>query len=267
MNKKVLTLSTLVLLSFGSGFLMSKTSYAESSAYLVNGTVEFDGEYKQVVVDPENPDQTVDPGTSPKTDGNLRIDFVPQLHFGSNKISTEDKIYPVHGQLFHGDTEARGNFIQVSDFRPNAAGWTLQVRQETQFKNNNTLFNELDGAMLSFDKSWVNTTGDLNKAPEVSKEIIRIDNIGETYQLAKANNDHVKGTWSIIFGASDSNPSGKKSTLKPKVDSQGNPVLDPNFENKQIVENSAVTLSIPGVTKVDPVSYKTVLTWILAELP
>ena len=57
-----------------------------------NGHITFTGDYDNVgVQDPEHPGGSTDPGTSPSTKGNLRIDFVPQFNFtGGNKISDQD---------------------------------------------------------------------------------------------------------------------------------------------------------------------------------
>ncbi|WP_086350635.1 WxL domain-containing protein [Candidatus Enterococcus clewellii] len=246
--------------------------YSETTAYadpnVTNGgTVEFEGDYGKGVRDPENPGTIVDPGPSPSMDSPLRIEFVPQLGFGQNKITKGDRLYEANAQLFFGDTEARGNFIQVSDYRGTGAGWTLQVRQTTQFENPNTLNNKLKGAVISFDKSWVNSTWDLSAAPSVSKDVIRIDNIGDTYTLAEASAGNGQGTWLITFGASGENTSNQTNTLSPRLSPSGKQILDTSFENKPIYKNSAVTLSIPEATKIDPVPYTTVLTWILSELP
>ena len=232
-----------------------------------NGTIRFDGEYKQEIRDPEHPTKIVDPGKSPVTKGDLRIDFVPQLDFGSNKISDQDELYPGNAQLFLDETEARGNFIQLSDYRGTGSGWLLQVRQETQLKNPTISDKELNGAVISFDQSWVNSTRDMKQAPIVSKEIVQINNIGETYNLAQAKTGTGEGTWSIIFGASIDNDNEKKHTLSERLDRTGERISNPQFNNKTVYQNSAVTLSIPGATKKEPVNYQTVITWILSELP
>lgn len=260
-------LGALVCLSLG-GLAFPVVGQAETSIQTGGGHIEFTGETGDgLVKDPENPGTTVDPGDSPKTTGPLRIEFVPTLNFHANRITKKDAVYPVNAQLFHDGTSARGNFIQISDYRGEAKGWTLQLRQETQFQNTSTANRQLDGAVLSFDKSWVNSTQPDNLAPTVSKEVIRLDNIGDTYNLAEATEGTGSGTWAISFGASAENPKGVTNTLTPKVDTTGEAVLDENFGNQQIYENSAITLSIPGATKIDPVTYSTVLTWILAELP
>jgi hypothetical protein len=219
------------------------------------------------IQDPENPSVIVDPGPSPSTSGKLRIDFVPQLNFSTNKITNEGIDYPVNAQLFHDETSARGNFVQVTDARDSAYGWTLQLRQETQFQNLEAENSQLLGSVLSFDKSWVNSTSDKDLAPLVSKEVIQLNNIGETYNLATAESGKGYGVWSISFGASAENPAGMTNTLTPKLDRTGEPMLDPTFGNKQVYENSALKLSIPKATKISSGTYTTVLTWVLAELP
>lgn len=266
---KTTFLKTLGLLSLSSVLVLGlgTTAWAETDTVSGEGHIGFEGELPSGPMDPEEPATPVDPGETPSTSGPLRIDFVPTLNFHANKITDKDMIYPVNAQLFHDGTPARGNYVQVTDLRGGASGWTLQLRQETQFKNANTPNSQLDGAVLSLDKAWVNSTESANLAPSVSKDVIHLDNIGATYNLAEASSGKGNGTWLISFGASQTNPKDLESTLTPKLDSSGEAVLDPAFENQQIQENRAITLSIPGATKIDPVTYSTVLTWVLAELP
>lgn len=243
----------------------SSTTYADEQVQ-GGGHISFVGEYDQGIRDPEFPDEIVNPGPSPSTKGPLRLDFVPQLNFHRNKIVGSDMNYPVNAQLFHDDTQARGNFVQISDNRGADLGWTLQLRQEAQF-NNIESNHQLKGAFLSFDKSWANSNKKEIQAPIVSKDVILMDHIGQTYNLADAKPGAGSGLWLISFGASATNPKGQENTLTPKTDAENKAILDPVFENKQMMENSAITLSIPGTTKKKSGTYTTVLTWLLAELP
>lgn len=253
--------SILLTLSLGG------TAQANEESYTGNGTIRFEGRVETQVMDPENPTQVVDPGYSPKTEGNLRFDYVPQLNFYQAKISAEDTLYYSNAQLFKNDVGARGNFIQISDYRENKSGWTLQLKQETQFINSEAKkHKELSGAVLSFDKSWTNSANDFATAPTVSKEVIRLSNIGELYNLAVAKPNEGEGTWSIVFGSS-ATKKWQKETVKPRMIDGNTPILDPNFGNQPMYENQAVTLSVPGKTKKEPGSYQSVLTWILSELP
>lgn len=247
--------------------LTSNTAFAESESMSGPGEIKFSGEYPQDIVDPEKPGEIVDPGETPQLKGDLRIDFVPKLDFHQNKISDKDETYYGNAQNFFGATKPRGNFVQVTDLRQKPTGWTLQLRQEMQFTNEDTEHSEINGAMLSLDKSWVSSTQNASGAPQLSKEIINIDNIGASYNLAQANAGQGAGTWTISFGASEENQDNQKNTLEPRLDNTGQAVLDSVFDNKPVYLNKAVSLSIPGTTIVDPVPYTTVLTWILAELP
>lgn len=223
-------------------------------------------EKDSIIRDPENPAMEVDPGETPQTKGDLRIDFVPKLDFGTVEITDKDALFSVNAQLFHGETNARGNFVQVSDYRDNSAGWTLQVRQEQQFKHKTKVGAELKGAVISFDQTWTNSTKDQSFAPSVSKEIIHMSNVGSTYNLAHAQDEKGSGTWSIIFGASAENNNDRDNTLDLKKDTSGKTIEDPIFK-KPVYSNQAITLSIPKETEKEAGTYTTVLTWILAELP
>lgn len=223
-------------------------------------------EDNSIIRDPENPVNEVDPGETPQTDGDLRIDFVPKLNFSTVKITEEAAVYPINAQLFHDETSPRGNFIQVSDYRDNSSGWTLQVRQEEQFKHVTKIGAELKGAVISFDQAWTNSTKDTSLSPTVSKEIIHMSNIGDTYNLAQAQDEKGSGTWSIIFGASKDNKNDRPNSLELRKDSSGKTIEDPIFK-KPVYSNQAITLTVPKETEKVAGAYSTVLTWILAELP
>ncbi|MEI5995348.1 WxL domain-containing protein [Candidatus Enterococcus mansonii] len=263
MKKKV------AIVFFASLFLLS-TPHADAQAKSdgQNGTIGFDASLiPPQVVDPEKPGKPSDPGPSPSTEGFLRIDFVPRLDFGRNQLMKKDQSYKARAQLFHDDTGARGNFVQVTDSRATGAGWTLQVRQETDFMIPDKEDSKLIGSYISLDKSWTNSTLDEKYAPTLVNDVIKIDKIKTTYELAKADKGKGQGIWSVEFGASEENEKSLDNTLTPLVDENNQPILDPNFGNKQAYENSAVTFFVPGASNREPGKYQTVLTWILSELP
>ena len=247
-------------------FTLSVAS-VEAEGLTGGGTIEFHGEAATVgVLDPE--EQTpADPGEIAKTEGALRIDFAPQLTFETSQITGNELSASAHAQLFHGGTAARGNFVQVSDYRDTASGWSLFVRQEQQFQHETKGEKQLKGATISFDQSWTNSTQDASLAPKVSKEIIQMNNVGESYPLAEAATNKGMGTWSIAFGASPTNQHGQASTLEAMVDGNGQPLVDPAYDNQQMYRNTAVNLAIPNTEQLEAGNYSTVLTWIIAELP
>ncbi|WP_086350727.1 WxL domain-containing protein [Candidatus Enterococcus clewellii] len=262
--KKWTLLSTAVVscLLFGTGYAVTQADATSGSG---KGTIEFEIEDKQQVYDPENPGNVVDPGESPKTEGPLRIDFVPQFQFGTNKVANADAVYSAYAQLFKDNTSARGNFVQVSDFRPESSGWELSVKQESQFVNGNG--KKLDGAVISLDHSWTSSVSGSAAAPTVKKDVINMS-VGESQILATAKAGTGEGTWAVNFGASAANSVGQKDTLTPLLGADGNPVLDSNYGNKPVYLNAAVGLTIPGRTVKEPgTTYRTVITWSLSELP
>lgn len=259
----------LTLVFFTSALLtVNIATHVQAQTVTQGGTIGFDASIiPPQVVDPEKPEKPADPGTSPSTEGFLRIDFVPKLDFGRNRLSKNDHSYQARAQLFHDETGARGNFVQVTDSRATGAGWTLQVRQETSFKIGSNESTQLKGSYISLDKSWTNSTMDKKYAPSLVNDVIRIDKIQTTYDLAKADKGKGQGIWSVEFGASSENEHDLDSTLTPMVDKIGQPILDPNFKNKQVYENNAVTFFVPGASNREAGKYQTVLTWILSELP
>ncbi|MHC5372255.1 WxL domain-containing protein [Enterococcus sp. LJL120] len=221
-------------------------------------------------VDPENPEKEVDPGPGPSTDGELRIDFVSKLNFGSVSTTGTNRSYSSLAQLFHNEgTSARGYYIQVTDRRRAADGWNLTLTQDSQF--NSKIIQDLDkkeleGAVLSFDEGWANSADNLERLPTVSRETLSINEMRTAYTVATASAGQGTGVWTIAFGASGENGSKQKNTLTALTDATGNAVMDSTF-NKQAYSNSAISLSVPDTTKIYPVQYTTTLTWTLTAGP
>lgn len=244
-------------------FLLTTTVDASS---INNGSVRFDVKKRQGIYDPENLEVEVDPGPSPKTSGDLRIDFVPTFDFFVNRSIKKEEIVYGNAQLFHGSTAPRGNYIQITDEREKKSGWLLQMRQEYQFENSQK--NVLKGAELRLDDSWVNSKSGLNESPLVSKDVICVSNIGQTYNLAEAKPDSGYGTWHIIFGSAGTNPINTKNTLAPRLDSNGAVIRSTEYNQKPIYLNQSLQLFLPeSVFKETESDYQTMITWILSELP
>lgn len=252
------------------GLIVLPAHVAAESATTLNqgGTVKVQASEVTSPLDPENPENVVNPGEGPSTVGDLRIDYISPFNFGEVSITEKNRRYNLLAQNFHDQTSARGNYIQVSNFKGNNTGWTLQLKQTSQFKNEviqEKSEHELNGAVLSLDKGWANSVSD-SKPPIVTRNAINIDKIGDNYEIATAEKGTGQGTWLISFGASDQNKNGQESTLKKLVDDNGKDLIDPVF-NKNMYSNSAVSLKIPDKTKIYPLEYQTVLTWTLGSLP
>lgn len=225
------------------------------------------GDPNKGVLDPEDHTKIVDPGEIISTKGPLRLDYVPSFDFGKTRVSRKTMAAKADAQLLHQGSGPRANFIQVSDYRNTQAGWSLLVRQEHQFRDDTKANSSLKGATLSFDKAWSYSSLGQAYAPSVSKETIVMNNIGDTYPLAEAEPGKGMGTWSISFGASETNPLKQANTLSVKRGKDNKIETNPSFENQKIYENDAIQLTIPASTAIQAGNYSTVLTWIIAELP
>ncbi|MGG5343830.1 WxL domain-containing protein [Enterococcus sp. AZ192] len=228
------------------------------------GQIYFDKPAGNHIFDPEFPSNNVDPGKVIQAGQYLRVEFVPQLDFGINERSTKDQIYYANAQLFYGTTGARGNFIQISDIREKSLGWSLLVKQETQFASLHEQKLELDGAKLSLKQAWINSSHE-TAYPELTSQAIELTP-GEIQQLASAEVGEGAGTWLLSFGASQENENNQKNSLVPKYHTNGQPSIDAVYQ-KPVYQNHAVTLAVPGKTAKKAAVYQTQITWILSELP
>ncbi|WP_270279470.1 WxL domain-containing protein [Vagococcus bubulae] len=233
-----------------------------------NGSVKVEVSDKTPPVDPENPDKPTDTDTDYSTSGDLRIDFVSPLNFGANKITKTNRKYAALAQQFDGKLDARANYIQITNQQESKSGWSLQVKQNRQFTSvtkDKYLKEELKGAILSLDKGWANSISE-SRPPTVTRETIAINEMEMAYEVASAKPNEARGTWLISFGASDKNTKNQSPTLSPVVDENNNQLIDAKTK-KPLIRNSAVTLTVPDSTNIQPVSYETELTWVLGRLP
>lgn len=269
LNKRLICLSLLLFLMLINGQIANATSDSHSLGN--SGTVRVEAPEISDLIDPENPETIVDPGKGYSTTGPLRIDFISDLSFGLNKINATERVYDSMAQLFRSETDPRGYYVQISDFRENVSGWQLQVAQTSQFNNNviqDTQEQELVGATLSLTKAWANTNSGKNPGEiEITNEAIAISEIGASYTVAIADTNMGKGTWTIAFGGSPRyQENDPKGTLTPIVTEDNEPVMNTEY-NKQAYSNSAVQLKVPNETAIYPVHYTTQLRWTLVAGP
>ncbi len=251
--KKIVLFSSLLAVVSCNALVVS----AHKGDFCEQGSVQVQPSDKSVVVDPEDPEDPedpVDPGGS--TNGDLRIDYISPLSFGKVKLKEKNRMYNSLATKIGNKGMSRGSFIQISDMRETKSGWKLQVKQEHQFKTPDN--KELTGAVLSIDKGWANSIDDQNP-PNVTRDTLSINNIGQVYDVARADKNKGSGVWSINFGASDHNDDGQPITLfKEKVS---------NADKESVIRNSAIALRIPDSTKIATKEYATKITWLLSETP
>ena len=232
--------SAMVLSLLVGGATTTLAAGTEGGAVNSKGTVSFEPSKTPTdPVDPTDPTDPIDPTepVEPGTDGPLSLDFAPNLNFDMNEISTKDETYNAKlVEVKDGEnTREVPNFVQVTDKRGTNAGWTLEVKQNGQFKNDATLNKELIGAQISLTKTYATSTSVAEK-PTVNTQI-DLDPTGASLKVMSAAKDAGAGTWLASFG--------KDNTEAEK----------------------AITLSVPGKTVKDAVAYDTTLTWTLTDTP
>ena len=266
-----MTLASLLILGLTSGGVVFGESLANEQ--VSSGFVEVVGSTVTEIMDPERPIRPIEvEEDSPSTQGMLRIDHITPLNFGKVKIKETHRTYSALAYMIKNENLYRGNFIQVSDFREDSSGWTLQVKQEEQFRTEN--YDELTGAVLSLDKGWANSV-DLEDLPIVTRDTIEISNIGDSYDVVRASKETGKGIWSLTFGASEDNLNNQNTTLIPE-ESPAPEVTETDREAPQeagsdkkstVLRNQAIQLTIPDKAKIVPGEYQAKFIWILGELP
>lgn len=266
--KRMKTIACGFFLLAGLTVVTGNSVSAEMTSVEKKGTVTVEGSSISEPIDPENPGDIIDPGEGPSTDGLLRIDFVSAFDFGRAERVGTKRTFPAFAQQFLGNTEPRGSYIQLTDQRTHSTGWTLQVKQNHQFRTTEKhagKVQELTGAVLSLDKGWANSNGN-SGAPTVTRETVGIQAIGTAYEVATATAGNGRGIWTIAFGASETNTSHQQPTLRPAVDSSGKPIMDA-FSGKPAYWNSAIGLTVPETIPIYTGEYHTALTWVLGALP
>lgn len=152
-------------------------------------------------VDPIDPTDPVDPGTG----GPLSIDFVSKLYFGDQNITGSDMYYDVTPQQFHrkdpitglpeAATEEGPNFVQVSDNRGGAKGWTLSVTQKDQFTS--SAGEILTGAEIIFTNTKISGT---SNALAQTGNLVTLDGTGTETIAMSAKEDSGSGTNALYWG-------------------------------------------------------------------
>lgn len=196
--------------------------------------------------DPSTPDHEANQGTS----GPLSLDFASSLDFGNNKITNKDAIYYAEPQYLWNEeksgfdsSNARPNFVQVTDKRGTNGGWSLTLKQQGQFKNEQTLHKELKGASISLTKGEVSSTVQDVEKPQSFDIIDLVPE--ETVSVMTAAKDAGAGTWVNYFGNIE--------TIE--------------LEGEMVQKNTAISLAVPGTTPKDAVKYETELLWTLSDIP
>lgn len=228
----------------------------EAREVTTDGQIEFrpsgeeDGEL-EVVPPVDHPEVEIEIEI-PETTGPLSIVKAPTMNFGSQVISNQDQSYNMVAEMQPlketGELIPYISFAQVQDSRGSNAGWDLQVSL-SEFRSN-TQNNILTGAQLEFVDSYID---------------YRADNQDNAPEAHAAGLEVLPGEG----GRSVMTASEGKGALVSSVVWGDQADLDAQFadETKEVVENAAIQLFIPGTTAKDATTYTSTLTWELTNTP
>ncbi|WP_270740906.1 WxL domain-containing protein [Lactococcus formosensis] len=181
--------------------------------------------------------------------GGLTLDFVSTFTFETNKAVRENDIYyaqPQHLRDARGQPIMTPNFVQVTDQRGTAEGWTLNLQKTTRFYDENR--QPLRGTGLSLKNAVVVAAnpGNQPRAPSTLDK-----GTGPTEIIAQADPGSGTGTTTVRWGT---------SLVETQLHSE-------NGEQRTAYLNHDVQLFAPGGKQRQNYTYQAILTWILSEVP
>lgn len=218
--------------------LMMSVSLINAQGQEVSGQAEVEFKANQQVIPP------VDPGDGenitpihPPTKGPLSINYATNINFGKNKRGSLEQIFYAEAEtvtnISTNEEKKYPAFVQVTDLRGSAAGWTLSVKQNGPLVNEKN--DKLTGAELCLSAVRVAPQYEMSHPPKELIKNISLTETGDVVPVVKAEAGTGMGTWNIYLG---------------------------DLEN--VSEN--ITLRIPKNSKQETGRYRTSLSWFLQDV-
>lgn len=144
--------------------------------------------------DPDNPVGPIDPidpdDNPPSNDptgntGDLRIDYISNIDFGTQTISGKTETYIA-------EKPASLTESQVSDLRGTGAGWHLQVNYDTEKPGFTSEDKTLSGAELTLPSGTAKSVADNKATPPATSKVV-VNDAAQNIMTATANTG--LGTW------------------------------------------------------------------------
>lgn len=256
---KLLRLATIAALSTtilagGAAAVMADEVREVTTEGQIQFTADEEGEL-EVIPPVTEPGVIIPPVVQPVT-GPLSIVQAPTMNFGTQVISNQDQTYNMvseMAELANGSGQVPYiSFAQVQDVRGTNAGWDLQVRL-SDFESD-TQNNILTGAQISFVDSFIRYEGNNQEnSPAAHDAGLTLLPNGAARSVMTAEEGQGAGASSVVWGdQADLTAQFEAADFDPETD---------------VVENSAIQLSIPGSTAKDATTYTSTLTWELTSTP
>jgi hypothetical protein len=278
--KKVLTTVLLSTMILGGVITATQTAHADQNGK-PGGTLHSQGSIKYFPdkdpvnpVDPDNPtpdpvnpvnpdpdDPT--PNPEPGTDGPLSLDYVPDLYFGLNKITTKDETYNAYATPLKKDDGSIDKYVptytQVTDKRGAYTGWTLTVAEKDPFTSTSSKATLGDATSITLTNQKVAGIWKDATAPSSLGGTITLTPNNEAQKVVAAKANEGEGTWISSWGQVST-----EKRYTPAKDTEGNET-DPTLQDTQV--DNSVQLTVPGSVKKMAERYVTNLDWVLTDTP
>jgi hypothetical protein len=178
MKKIVPVLLFSILLAGGASVANAADKDATSTAKIGLQTSDTNNDPSDPIVDPDDDNG---PSNDPTGNtGNLRLDYVSNIDFGTQTISSTNKTYTAQ-------KPNKSVLAQITDLRGTGAGWVLQVNYDTD-KSFTDGEKTLKGAVLNLPAGEAATTADnVSSAQAPTTNAVSINDSAQTIMTAATN--------------------------------------------------------------------------------
>lgn len=257
MKKSQLLVCGTVLLSvtFAGGASANAQSYETdpdgTSRATATGTITFDGDDDSKVPNPEDPDEPVTPDNPNPKPGDLKIMYVPNFDFGTQKKNSygmEAMARTVKITKADQTEEQTIPFVTTKDMRTDRTGWTLSCTAR-EFTNKDDASKTIPSAYVTLEKAFYKGDTTNNAGTGVHPKITNTASIKLTNDVAttissaeKSVDGQGTGLYSLGFGE----------------------VVESTDQNSQPIKvTNGVKFHLPANVAVDDTTYTANFVWTL----
>ncbi len=183
--KKIILTTVLLSTSFLMGALTVHAGDLSGKSTAKIGLTKQDPDHPVGPIDPLDPDDNPSSNQPTGNTGDLRIDYISNIDFGTQMISGKTETY---------QATAPANMVeaQISDLRGTGAGWNLQVNYDPAQSGFSSADQTLKGAELTLPVGQTKTVADSQSAAPATNEITVND---DAQNIMSAVKDTGLGTW------------------------------------------------------------------------
>ena len=183
--KKTILAAALISTTLLAGTLAVHADGLNGKSTAKIGLTAQDPDHPVGPIDPIDPDDNPPSNDPTGNTGDLRIDYISNIDFGTQTISGKTETYIA-------EKPASLTESQVSDLRGTGAGWHLQVNYDTEKPGFTSEDKTLSGAELTLPSGTAKSVADNKATPPATSEVV-VNDAAQNIMTAAANTG--LGTW------------------------------------------------------------------------